>query len=115
VPPTSLVTAPWSYVRLHGRNAAAWFRPEAGRDARYDYHYAEDELDAWASRIEALRARTDLTVVVGNNHYDGQAMAAVLGLAHRLLGEPIPIPDTLRSRFPELESRAAPEPGSLFP
>jgi uncharacterized protein YecE (DUF72 family) len=31
---THIVTSPIGYLRLHGRNAAMWFKEEAGRDAR---------------------------------------------------------------------------------
>ena len=34
-----------AYLRLHGRNAAAWFDRKAGRDETYNYCYSEDELD----------------------------------------------------------------------
>src|SRR5690606_21563134 len=31
------------YMRLHGRNAAKWWKHD-NPDDRYDYHYSEDEL-----------------------------------------------------------------------
>ncbi|MGD2215971.1 MAG: DUF72 domain-containing protein, partial [Gemmatimonadales bacterium] len=42
------------YVRLHGRNYDDWFREGAGRDARYDYLYAREELEPWVDRIREL-------------------------------------------------------------
>ena len=57
--PLPRVTGRLAYLRLHGRNSADWFRPDAGRDARYDYLYpparAADEL-AGAARRDGRRA-----------------------------------------------------------
>ena len=49
--PSQKATGPVGYVRLHGRNYRDWFREDAGRDARYDYLYTEDELDPWLDKI----------------------------------------------------------------
>lgn len=114
LPPTELLTAPIAYVRLHGRNAAAWFAKDAGRDARYDWRYSADELDPWAERLEHLRKKAPVTVVVGNNHFEGKAMAAVLELAHKLTGKPLHVPETMLRSFPDLEAIRKPEPGELF-
>lgn len=114
LPPTSLVTGPLGYVRLHGRNAAAWFSRDAGRNERYDWRYSDEELDPWVERIETLSARTDTTVVVGNNHFEGKAMAAVLELAHKLAGRPVHVPESMLGAYPDLERIRRPEPGDLF-
>jgi ABC-type Na+ transport system ATPase subunit NatA len=39
-----------AYLRLHGRNRAAWFDPEAGRDETYNYLYSAPELQGLADR-----------------------------------------------------------------
>lgn len=86
LPPSALVTRPaLGYVRLHGRNAEAWFNPRAGRDQRYDYLYRPDELEGWAERIETISQTAKRTLVIANNHYRGQAPANALEL--RRLGE----------------------------
>jgi len=54
-PPTSIMTGGIGYVRLHGRNRQNWFKKDAGRDARYDYLYSEEEIQEWAERIKLLR------------------------------------------------------------
>ena len=41
---------PIGYLRVHGRNQAAWFDPRAGRDQKYDYLYGEDEVAELAAR-----------------------------------------------------------------
>jgi len=51
VPPGSLVTGPIGYVRLHGRNAEAWFDRKAPVERKYDYLYSESELEEWTARF----------------------------------------------------------------
>lgn len=106
-----------AYFRLHGRNAAQWFAPAAGRDARYDYLYPEAELDAIAARVSEAAARVPLLFLVTNNHYRGQAAVNALQLRARLLGRPVPVPPTLLASYPQLAAIAAPplpRPGELF-
>jgi uncharacterized protein YecE (DUF72 family) len=48
--PRGLVRAgPNAYVRLHSRNAAAWYQSGA---ARYDYNYSDPELEEWVGEVE---------------------------------------------------------------
>jgi hypothetical protein len=42
--PSAKATSGAGYIRVHGRNYADWFRPDAGRDARYDDLYDPGEL-----------------------------------------------------------------------
>jgi uncharacterized protein YecE (DUF72 family) len=67
-----VVTAPFAYIRLHGRNAGAWW----GSDevARYDYLYSERELEAWLDRIRRIEVQADRILVYFNNHARGQAV-----------------------------------------
>jgi uncharacterized protein YecE (DUF72 family) len=119
VPPMTLVTSPVGYVRLHGRNRAAWFAKDAGRDARYDYLYAGGELDEWIGRIREIARSAEKTYVFTNNHYRGQAPANALQILSKLRGGPVNVPAALAREFPFLESIAleglAPgEQGELF-
>jgi uncharacterized protein YecE (DUF72 family) len=93
---------PLGYLRLHGRNAEAWFRPEAGRDQRYDYRYTPAELDQIAARARRIASAVESTLVIANNHYGGKGLAAALELKARLGGAPVPAPDTIASAFPDL-------------
>jgi uncharacterized protein YecE (DUF72 family) len=94
-----------AYVRLHGRNHAAWFDPKAGRDARYDYLYGPHELKEWTGRIEEIARAAREVHVVTNNHFRGQAVANALELKARL-GQPVPeIPAWLEEAVPGLLER----------
>jgi len=111
VPPTSLVTSPVGYVRLHGRNREAWFDPKAGRDARYDYLYREDEVQEWIGRIREVARASEKTFVFTNNHYRGQAPANALQILSRLAGRRVPVPSPLLRTYPFLERVAEEGPG----
>lgn len=80
---TDLVTGPVAYVRLHGRNAKAWFSKEAGRDQKYDYLYSLGELRPWAEAVKKMQA--DRTFVIFNNHFQGKGVLNALQFM-RLLG-----------------------------
>jgi len=99
---TDRVTARVGYVRLHGRNAADWFRADATRDERYNYLYSKGELAAWLNVIERMRKLADDVYVVTNNHYAGQAIVNALELLHEL-GKPVgAIPESLLDAYPRL-------------
>jgi uncharacterized protein YecE (DUF72 family) len=42
------------YMRLHGRNAANWWRHDKSED-RYDYLYSDEELKEFAETASAAR------------------------------------------------------------
>jgi uncharacterized protein YecE (DUF72 family) len=87
IPLTSYALGSPGYLRLHGRNAEAWFDREAGRDERYDYLYTDPELDEIQSALEDIAERVERMFVIANNHYRGQAVAAGLSVVRRLTGE----------------------------
>ncbi len=102
--PSSRATGPMGYVRLHGRNWGDWFREGAGRDARYDYLYSEEELEPWLENIRRVARSAEVTFVITNNHYRGQAACNALQIKASLKGGPIPVPAPLVRFFPQLES-----------
>ncbi len=117
--PSERATAAVGYVRLHGRRYDTWFSddPESPREERYNYLYGEKELEPWAARIEHLRARTQTTFVIANNHFEGKAAVNALQLLSALSGQKVKVPEPLRQYYPQLNSIAATpvqEP-SLFP
>lgn len=95
-------TSPVGYLRLHGRNAADWFRKDAGRDARYDYLYSTEEIRPLAETAREIALTTEETFVIQNNHFRGQALVNALQMKH-LLGQERPqAPETLVAAYPEL-------------
>jgi uncharacterized protein YecE (DUF72 family) len=71
-PLMDVVTAPFSYIRLHGRNEEQWHGSDEA--ARYDYLYSEKELEVWADRIKRIMVQADRVLVYFNNHARGQAV-----------------------------------------
>jgi uncharacterized protein YecE (DUF72 family) len=73
--PASLeVTAPFAYVRWHGRGDPIW----------YDYTYSRDELNSWVPRIRTLTEEVPTVYGFFNNHFRGDAAANAQSLAEML-------------------------------
>lgn len=103
IKPSAVSTTPeFAYVRLHGRNYENWFRESAGRDDRYDYLYARDELEGWITRIKDLGTKSGKIYVITNNHYRGQAVANALQIRNMITGDKVDIPDLLLEKYPVL-------------
>src|SRR6185436_5670378 len=96
---TRLVTGPVGYIRLHGRNAKAWFSKEAGRDEKYDYLYSRDELRLWEEAIREMEA--EKLFVILNNHFQGKAIANALMLM-KALGKDATPPPTVQETYREI-------------
>lgn len=92
------------YVRLHGRNRAAWASRDAGRDQRYDHLYGEAELDELAAAIAAFRREGPVHVVT-NNHFRGKAVVNALELRALLDLPPQELPAWLLDEYPRLARR----------
>jgi uncharacterized protein YecE (DUF72 family) len=85
VPPLPAVTNPaLAYVRLHGRNATAWYRGGSG-GSRYDYDYSAAELEEWAGIITELAKQSRAVHVLFNNNARGDGTRNAVELA-RMLG-----------------------------
>ena len=107
------VTSGIAYLRLHGRNAAAWFDPTAGRDRRYDYLYSEEELRPLAEAARGMAAQAEALYAVANNHFRGQAVVNALQLKHLVLGVAPEAPAELVAAYPHLARTATPRGGRL--
>jgi len=103
-----------AYLRLHGRNAAAWFDPDAGRDRRYDYLYTRKQLEPLAAVARRLAGRADELVIVQNNHFRGQALVNALQLRHLVEGRLPAAPGSLVDAYPQLARDVRVERDSLF-
>lgn len=90
------------YMRLHGRNAAQWWRHGAAED-RYNYLYSAQEL---AEFVETARATRDIvrkTYVYTNNHFSAKSVANATMIKQQL-DEPITgeYPESFVALFPGL-------------
>ena len=74
IPLTDFINAPWSYLRLHGRNTSAWFDFSSGGADRYNYLYSESEIDLFVRLIEKMASNSERVFVVTNNHYRGKGI-----------------------------------------
>jgi uncharacterized protein YecE (DUF72 family) len=72
MPPLVAASGPVAYLRLHGRNAAAWHGQQRGWE-RYDYLYSAAELQELAERVRALAAKAPTVLVYFNNTPRAQA------------------------------------------
>lgn len=106
LPPTEHLTSGIGYVRLHGRNAPAWFDDKSGRDRRYDYLYSTGELSAWVDRIASLAAGARDVFVIANNHYRGKAVANALELKAVVEERLVEVPPDLLDAYPRLSAIA---------
>ena len=96
------------YLRLHGRNAAAWFDKKAGRDQVYNYNYSKKELEGIRDRALSLVRTYRALTIVANNHYEGKEVANALQIKALVAGQKVPVPPLLARRYPELAEISAP-------
>jgi uncharacterized protein YecE (DUF72 family) len=107
--PSERATAAVGYVRLHGRNYEQWFSSADHPEERYNYLYSVAELEPWAERIKQVARQAEVTYVIANNHFEGKAIVNALQLTQLISHRPIPVPQSLAARYPELQQIAAPD------
>ena len=83
--PTAEVTAEFSYVRFHGRNAKNWWTGDNA--SRYDYLYDAGELGEWVGRVKAILEKARMIMIFFNNHRRGMAARNALELRELLLAQ----------------------------
>jgi uncharacterized protein YecE (DUF72 family) len=90
------------YVRLHGRNAAAWWDHAESED-RYDYLYSPEELQPVAKTARTASASGRRVLLYMNNHFSAKAAANAAVLKHQL-DQPVPgeYPREMVDRYPAL-------------
>jgi uncharacterized protein YecE (DUF72 family) len=71
------------YMRLHGRNAANWWRHSNTED-RYDYLYSKDELKPFAETASAVRQLVKRFYLYMNNHFAAKSVANAVMVKHEL-------------------------------
>lgn len=102
--PSGHVTSKVAYVRLHGRNTAAWFASGENATGRYDYLYTEEELRPWVDRARRMADGAEEVFIIANNHYRGKAPANALMvrsmLEERKVAAPPDLPRTWKTLAP---------------
>jgi len=94
MPPLAVATAPFAYLRFHGRNYQTWWK-SGEEKLRYDYLYSEEELKEWLPKIEQLNRGAQRIFIFMNNHFGGKAVVNAFMLGAMLeaqLGESFPRP-----------------------
>jgi len=89
------------YMRLHGRNAAAWWKHERSED-RYNYMYSAEELTEFSETAQAARALVKKLYLYTNNHFSAKSVANAV-MIKKQLGEPIDgeYSDEFLARYPD--------------
>jgi uncharacterized protein YecE (DUF72 family) len=90
------------YMRLHGRNTAAWWTHDKAED-RYNYLYSRDELRELTETAAAARQLVRKVYLFTNNHYSAKSIANA-AMIKQQLGEPIDgdYSQEFADRYPEL-------------
>ena len=105
------------YLRLHGRNAAQWWKHDSSED-RYNYFYSADELQPFAAAAEAASREVKKAYLYANNHFSAKSVAnaAILKtqLGQQLDGE---YPAAFVEEYPDLKGlvKLLPEQRALTP
>ena len=74
LPSDPVVTANFAYIRWHGHGERIW----------YDYHYDDNELKPWISKIEKIKKKTKTIYGYFNNHFHGYAVDNCLTILEML-------------------------------
>ena len=82
LPPDTMVTADFAFVRWHGRGGRPW----------YNYRYSRAELAAWVPKVQEAMGKARETFGYFNNHFRGFAVENSLQMIG-MLGESTPAQD----------------------
>ena len=91
------------YLRLHGRNAAQWWKHEKSED-RYNYLYSAAELEPFAEAAKAASREVKKAYLYANNHFSAKSVANAAILKHQL-GQPLSgeYPEAFVEQYPDLK------------
>ena len=104
------------YMRLHGRNAAQWWRHDKSED-RYNYLYTADELREFSETAGAAKELVKKSYLYTNNHFSSKSVVNAVMLKAQL-GQPIEgeYPDALIDTYPEIATLVGrPKPAATTP
>ena len=90
------------YMRLHGRNAAQWWRHDRSED-RYNYLYTAGELQEFSETAKASKELVKKSYLYTNNHFSSKSVVNAVMLKAQL-GQPIEgeYPEALIETYPEI-------------
>jgi uncharacterized protein YecE (DUF72 family) len=91
------------YLRLHGRNAAQWWKHDKSED-RYNYLYSADELEPIVEEVEDASQRVKKAYVYANNHFSAKSVANAATIKDKL-GQELDgeYPESFVRRYPDLK------------
>ena len=91
------------YLRLHGRNAAKWWKHEKSED-RYNYLYSPEELQPFAEAAAEVTRKVKKAYMYANNHFSAKSVANAVILKHQL-GHDIPgaYPEAFVEQYPDVK------------
>ena len=107
------------YMRLHGRNAAQWWKHDKSED-RYNYLYSPAELQEFSDTANAAKELVKKSYLYANNHFSSKSVVNAVMLKAQL-GQPIEgeYPESLVETYPEmgeaLKGRLKPAPTTPAP
>lgn len=70
LPPETVLTTDFTYIRWHGRGSRPW----------YNYRYRREQLEEWADKIMNILDKVDVIYGYFNNHFHGYAVENALEL-----------------------------------
>ena len=103
------------YLRLHGRNAAQWWKHDSSED-RYNYLYSPQELKPFAEAAEDASRKVKKAYLYANNHFSAKSVANAAILKHQL-GQPVTgeYPEAFVEAYPDLKGIVKLLPPPLIP
>jgi len=101
------------YMRLHGRNAAQWWKHDKSED-RYNYLYSADELKPIGETADAARRLVKKFYLYFNNHFAAKSVVNAVMIKNQL-GQPIPgvYPKALIDAYPHVAGILASHPARV--
>ena len=91
------------YLRLHGRNAAQWWKHDKSED-RYNYLYSAAELEPIVEAAEDAARSVKKAYVYANNHFSAKSVATAATIKEKL-GQDLEgeYPEAFVQRYPDLK------------
>jgi len=91
------------YLRLHGRNAAQWWKHDKSED-RYNYLYSAPELEEIVEAAEEASRDVKKAYLYANNHFSAKSVANAATMKEKL-GQDLGggYPEAFVQRYPDLK------------